>query len=203
MMRPRGALGGGFGRWSAAPNAHLKVSDAALAALESAAAAESSATSRLSCSSASREHLFLGRAEDIRSFLMDQAKALGGAGRAGTGGCHDRGRRRRQRARLGHGGTTDADASRHGLRHGMPTSVAPPEYHWPNAQHVADNKTGRVRETQDLLCHLRLPQHPGPVLHLPSRVSAAWSAGHASAAGGQGPAHPWLPVDPQGPFEDL
>jgi hypothetical protein len=42
-----------FSRWSAAANAHHEVSDAALAALESAAAAESGATSR---SSASREH---------------------------------------------------------------------------------------------------------------------------------------------------
>ncbi len=99
------------------------MSDAALAALESAAAAESGATSRLSRES--REHWFLGRAEDIRSFLMDQAKALGGAGRAGTVGCHNRGRGRRQRPRRGHGGARDADASRHGLRHGMPTSGGP------------------------------------------------------------------------------
>lgn len=67
-----------FSRWSAAANAHHQVSDAALAALESAASADRGTTSRLSCSSETREQWFHGRAEHIRSFLMDQAKALGG-----------------------------------------------------------------------------------------------------------------------------
>jgi hypothetical protein len=71
-----------FSQWSAAANAHHEMSDAALAALESAAAEENSATMTfsLSCLSESLEHWFLGRAEHISNFLMDQAKALGGQG---------------------------------------------------------------------------------------------------------------------------
>jgi hypothetical protein len=76
---------GEFSRWLAAANARHQVldaghqvSDAALAALESAAAADCSTISRLSCSSETREHLFHCRAEHTRSFHMDQAKALGG-----------------------------------------------------------------------------------------------------------------------------
>ena len=139
-----------FSRWSAAANAHHEVSDAALAALESAAAAECGATSRLSCSRESREHWFLGRAEHIRSFLMDQAKALGGQGAPA-----------RAAVTTADGGTDNALSGTTG-GHGPPTpvaavsdtecrlrvaraeratsSVAPPEYHGPNAQHVAANK---------------------------------------------------------------
>ena len=69
-----------FSRWSAAANAHHAVSDAALATLESTAAADRGTTSRLSCSGATREHWFQGRAEHLRSFLMDQARAPGGGG---------------------------------------------------------------------------------------------------------------------------
>ena len=69
-----------FGRWSAAANAHVEVSDAALAALESADATDRGTTSRLSCSVETRERWFLGRVEHLRCFLNDQAKAPGGLG---------------------------------------------------------------------------------------------------------------------------
>ncbi len=122
------------------------MSDAALSALESAAAAKSGATSRLLCSSESREHWFLGRAEHIRSFLMDQAKALGGQGAPARAAVT----------------TADGDAAGAAGGQGAPTpvatvsdtdcrlqvaradrassSVAPTEYHGPNAQHGADTK---------------------------------------------------------------
>ena len=69
-----------FGRWSAAANTHAEVSDAALAALESADATGRGTTSRLSCSVETRELWFHGRVEHLRCFLNDQAKAPGGLG---------------------------------------------------------------------------------------------------------------------------
>jgi hypothetical protein len=134
-----------FSIWSAAANAHNEVSDAALATLESAAASESAATSRLSCSSESREPRFLGWAEHIRSFLIDQAKALGvracrqgrpsqpqtaapTAPQVGPRGFTGR-RRRSPRSP-----TRNADS-------GWPARLwSPPEYRGPKAQHVADKK---------------------------------------------------------------
>jgi hypothetical protein len=67
-----------FRQWSAAANAHSEVSDAALAALESADAADHGATSRLSCSGDTRDRWFQGRVEHLRTFLNDQARAPGG-----------------------------------------------------------------------------------------------------------------------------
>ncbi len=103
---------------------------------------ESGATSRLSCSSASREPWFLGRAEHIHSrFLMDQAKALGGQGAPARAAVTtvEVGADSTVGGATGGQGTptpvaTVASAER------ATSSVAPPEYHRPNAQHVADNK---------------------------------------------------------------
>jgi len=67
-----------FRQWSAAANSHSDVSDAALAALESADAADRGATSRLSCSGDTRDRWFHGRVEHLRTFLNDQARAPGG-----------------------------------------------------------------------------------------------------------------------------
>ncbi len=82
-----------FRQWSAAAKAHSEVSDAALAALESADAADRGATFRLSCSGDTRDRWFQGRVEHLCTFLNDQARAHGGpAARAGRS-SHRRSRR--------------------------------------------------------------------------------------------------------------
>ena len=119
-----------FSAWSAAANAHHEVSDAALAALESAAATDRGTRSRLSCSGATREHWFHGRAEHMRSFLCRvpwQTCSVAGTCSAARGTAPQR---------LGRAGRTPCAASRappcpagnnDGLRPGppLPTPLSP------------------------------------------------------------------------------
>jgi hypothetical protein len=125
------------------------VSDAALAALESTAAAERGARSRLSCSSVSRKHWFLGRAEHIHSFLMDQAKALEGQGAPALAAVTTadvsadstlRGATGEQGKQTPVATVSDTECQlRVACAERATSLVAPMEYQEPNAQHVADN----------------------------------------------------------------